>query len=139
MTKVHCHPERTGEGSGFGRLSQILRGVPLSMTVWVLLVLSSTAFAQTHPTTQPTPHKAAVVVLEGPIDDYSRDMLFKRFADARAVGADTIILRIDTYGGLVTAGLDISRFIKAQSDLHTIAFVHGKAISAGAMIAMACD
>ena len=47
--------------------------------------------------------------------------------------------RIDTYGGIVTSGLDISRFIKQQTDVHTIAFVHNKAISAGAMIAMACD
>jgi membrane-bound serine protease (ClpP class) len=106
----------------------------------VLALVASAAFAQTQPaTTQPAHHKAAVVVLEGQIDDYTRDTLFKRFADARASGADTVILSIDTYGGLVTAGLDISSFIKQQKDLHTIAFVHNKAISAGAMIAMACD
>src|SRR5581483_7562427 len=106
----------------------------------LVMIASPVAVAQTQPATAPsTPHKAAVVVLQGPIDDYSRDMLFKRFADARAVGADTVILRIDTYGGMVTAGLDISRFIKQQNDIHTIAFVHNKAISAGAMIAMACN
>jgi len=114
------------------------------MTILAIALLltwhATLAFAQTQPaTTQSAPHKAAVVVLQGEIDDYNRDEMFKRFADARAIGADTVILRIDTYGGMVTAGLDMSRFIKAQSDLHTIAFVHGKAISAGAMIAMACD
>src|SRR5579862_3460814 len=104
------------------------------------IVFALAASAQTQPaTTQPTAHKAAVVVLQGEIDDYNRDQLMKRFADARAIGADTVILRIDTYGGMVTAGLDISRFIKSQTDLHTIAFVHGKAISAGAMIAMSCN
>src|SRR5256885_14040782 len=69
---------------------------------------------------------AAVVVLQGTIDEFNRDQLFKRFAEARAAGATTAILRIDTYGGLVTAGLDISRFIKRQTDLHTIAFVDDK-------------
>ena len=50
-----------------------------------------------------------------------------------------MILQINTYGGLVTAALDISRFIKRQDDLHTIAFVDDKAISAGAMISLACN
>ena len=104
-----------------------------------MLFVGGLAFAQTQPTAPTQSHKAAVVVLQGEIDDYSRDTLMRRFANARAVGADTIILQIDTYGGLVTAGLDISRFIKQQSDLHTIAFIHNKAISAGAMISMACD
>src|SRR6266550_1881295 len=95
------------------------------------VLLSRISFAQSAPaSTQPTP--AAVVVLKGEIDDFNRDELFKRFATARASGARTVILKIDTYGGLVSAGLDISRFIKQQDDLHTIAFVHNKAISAGA-------
>jgi membrane-bound serine protease (ClpP class) len=84
---------------------------------------------------------AAVVRLEGTIDNYNRDHFCKRFNKARATGAKTIIVDLDTYGGLVTAGLDISRFLKNQSDVRTIAFVgsNSKAISAGAMIAIACD
>ena len=35
--------------------------------------------------------------------------------------------------------VEISGFIKRQTDIHTIAFVKDKAISAGAMIAVACD
>ena len=50
-----------------------------------------------------------------------------------------VILNIDTYGGLLTSGLEISRFIKRQDDLHTVAYIRDKAISAGSMIAMACD
>jgi membrane-bound serine protease (ClpP class) len=82
---------------------------------------------------------AAVVGLSGEIDDYNRDSFFKRFRTAKSIGAKTIIVEIDTWGGLVTAGLDISRFLKSQNDVHTIAFVNDRAISAGAMIAMACD
>src|SRR5687767_9559812 len=82
---------------------------------------------------------AVVITVDGTVNDYTRDRPFRRFAKARKLGATTVILRIDTYGGLVTAGLDISRFLKRQDDLRVIAFVDDKAISAGAMIALACD
>ena len=94
-----------------------------------------------EPSTAQTSIPAAVVKLEGTIDNYNRDHFFKRFNKAKATGATTIVVDLDTYGGLVTAGLDISRFLKSQSDVRTIAFVgsNSKAISAGAMIAIACD
>ncbi|MGH7214851.1 MAG: NfeD family protein [Tepidisphaeraceae bacterium] len=94
--------------------------------------------ATTAPATQPS-GQAVVVVMEGDVDNYSRDTTFKRFEEARRLGAKTVILQINTYGGLVTAGLDMSRFLRQQDDLHVVAFVHHKAISAGAMIALACD
>ena len=91
-----------------------------------------------EPTTAPkTP--AAVVSISGEINDFSRDSFIRRFNEAKADGAKTVIVRIDTYGGLVTAGLDLSRFLKSQNAIHTIAFVNDKAISAGAMLDMACD
>jgi membrane-bound serine protease (ClpP class) len=83
--------------------------------------------------------RAVIVQIQGQIDDYNRDMLFRRFEEARKLGAKVVILNVDSYGGLLTSGLEISRFIKRQDDLHTIAFVQDKAVSAGAMIAMACD
>lgn len=83
--------------------------------------------------------RAVVIDLDGQVDNYMRDQIFRRFAQARQMGAQTIILRIDTYGGLVTAGLEISQFLKSQDDLHIIAYVPSKAISAGVMIALAAD
>ncbi len=83
--------------------------------------------------------KTVVITLAGEIDDYNRDQLFRRFDDAKKLGAKVVILNIDTYGGLLTSGLEISRFVKRQEDLHVVAYVKDKAISAGAMIAMACD
>jgi membrane-bound serine protease (ClpP class) len=81
---------------------------------------------------------AAVVTLRGEVDDYTRDSLFRQFAAARKAGATTIILDLDTPGGLVTSGLDITRFIRGQNDLTVIAYVE-KAYSAGAMIAVSCN
>jgi len=82
---------------------------------------------------------AAVIRLSGRIDNYNRDQLRRHFERARAAGAKTIILEIDTDGGMVLSGLDISRFLKNQTDLHIIAFVNARALSAGAMIALACN
>src|SRR5688572_9450213 len=91
---------------------------------------ASTASSTTQPvevqpaTTQSSPNRsAAVVQLHGDIDDTNRDALYRRFRQARKLGADTIILDINTYGGLVTSGLDISRFLKQQDDVHVIAYV----------------
>ena len=82
--------------------------------------------------------KAVVVEADGEVDNFMRDSIKSRFETAKQLGAEVVILKLDTYGGLVTAGLDISRFIK-QYDVYTICFVDDKAISAGAMIALACD
>jgi len=120
------------------------------LSSWLLLAgmclaaVCSSAMAADSPATAPATRPAAVgpaavIRLSGMVDDYNRDQLRIRFDRARAAGAKTIILELDTYGGLVTSGLDISRFLKNQTDLHVIAFVNSKAISAGAMIAMACD
>jgi membrane-bound serine protease (ClpP class) len=92
----------------------------------------------TAPTTARS-SKAVVITIDGQIDDYTHGVLTRRFEKARALNADTVILQIDTYGGLVTSALEMSRFLKRQSDLHVIAFVNHKAFSAGAMIALACD
>lgn len=103
----------------------------------LLMLAARAAPPSTAPVIDPQP--AAVVGLSGEIDDYNRDSFFRRFNQAKAQGAKTVIVEIDTWGGLVTAGLDISRFLKGQNDVHTIAFVNDRAVSAGAMIAMACD
>ena len=105
----------------------------------VLVAASFPALGQASAATGPASHDAVVITVEGPINDYTKQRLFSRFDKARALGAGTVVLRIDSYGGLVTAGLDISRFLKRQDGLHVIAFVDDKAISAGAMIALAAD
>jgi membrane-bound serine protease (ClpP class) len=102
--------------------------------------LSVPASSGTAPTTTYSANpRAAVIVLDGMIDDFAKNLIEKRVAEARQLGVGTVILQIDTYGGLVTSGLDISRFLKRLDDLRVIALVDEKAISAGAMIALACD
>ncbi len=83
--------------------------------------------------------RAVVVEADGEVDNFMRDSIKSRINTARSLGAEVIILKLDTYGGLVTAGLEISQFIKQQDDLYILCYVDDKAISAGAMIALACD
>lgn len=115
-------------------------GHRLLITALCLLLAPVWGFAQsTQPTTAPARERTVVIPVSDMIDDYNRDFIKKRFDMAREMGATTVILKIDSYGGLVTSALDISRFIKQQTDLHTIAYVHQKAISAASMIAIACN
>ncbi len=110
----------------------------LGMSIWAWSI--PPARAAEGPTTNPSAEqKTVVITLAGEIDDYNRDALMRRFDEAKKLGAKVVILNVDTYGGLLTSGLEISRFIKRQEDLHVVAYVRDKAISAGAMIAMACD
>jgi membrane-bound serine protease (ClpP class) len=101
-----------------------------------IIVPAAARAAPPPPATQPAP--AAIVSMVGEVNDYTRDSLKKQFAKARAAGAKTVIVHVDTFGGLVTSALEIATFIRNQTDLHTIAYVD-KAISAGSMISVACD
>jgi membrane-bound serine protease (ClpP class) len=116
-----------------------------------LLATTLSPAAQQAPASQPAKQVAtigrsalpsgpvAVIELAGQIDDYNAGRLFTRVDRARRSGAKIIILQIDTYGGQVGAAMNISRFIKNQTDLYFVGFINSKAISAGAMIAMACQ
>jgi membrane-bound serine protease (ClpP class) len=103
----------------------------LTLLIFAFLLAPAVAHAGTPP--------AVVISLHGEVDDFTRDALERKFAQARALGAKTVILDMDTPGGLVTAGLDISLFLRRQNDLHVIAYISNKAYSAGAMIAVACN
>ena len=116
----------------------------LILTCVVLASIVAPARGAAPPATQagpppvavPTP--AAVVSLVGEVNDYTRDSLKRQFKRARAAGAKTVIIHVDTWGGLVTSALEMAEFVRGQSDLHTIAYVD-KAISAGSMVSVACD
>src|SRR4051812_16576132 len=109
----------------------------LAACVLIGMLALRPAFAQT--TVPATSHKAVVIAIDGKIDETTVRDVEKRFAQARQLGADTVILRLDTPGGLAIAGLDISRFLKQQDDLHVIAYVRRMALSAGIMVGMAAD
>lgn len=118
-------------------------------TIACFLLIAAAAIAQpsfespsTQPTAEPTTRRASsnavVITLEGTVNDFNQQMLSKRLDQARTQ-ADTIILKINTWGGSALSAIEISQLLKRQENVHIIAFVEQKAISAGALIALACD
>ena len=107
-------------------------------TLWLGLTVHA------EPTTSPasaTPaaQSAAIVPLTGQIDDYSQKDFIHRFDQAKRLGAKVIIVDIDSPGGLVTSSMELSRYLKRQDGIRTVAFVREKAYSGAAMVAVACN
>jgi membrane-bound serine protease (ClpP class) len=97
----------------------------------------ATALAEA-PATQPSRYtKLAILPIDRDINDVTLESLKRRIAEAQEQGADLIVFEMDTPGGMVTSMLGISDAIKVIPQ-HTVAWIHTKAYSAGAIIALAC-
>ncbi|MCC6682007.1 MAG: hypothetical protein IT445_13990 [Phycisphaeraceae bacterium] len=86
----------------------------------------------------PAGAKVAIIPIEDMIYDFTLASLQRRIERALDGGATVIVLELDTYGGEVTAAIEISKYIKSLN-VPVIAWVNDKAYSAGTMIAAACD
>ena len=72
------------------------------------------------------------------VDQVQAEFIIEAIERAEEEGYDRIILKIDTYGGVVMSARDIAERL-IRSRLPTTAYVETKAISAGIFIAWACD
>ena len=79
-----------------------------------------------------------VVRIEGVIDLGLAPFLSRTVAEAKQAGAAAVLLEINTFGGRVDAAVAM-RDTLLHSPVRTIAFVNQRAISAGALIALACE
>jgi len=79
-----------------------------------------------------------VVSIDRDIGKGLREYIKRAIQHAEKKNADAIIFDIKTYGGAVDAAEDIVDIV-SQTYIPTIAYVNPKAISAGAMISIACD
>jgi membrane-bound serine protease (ClpP class) len=84
----------------------------------------------------PAPHAYAISI-KGTIDLGLAPFLSRIIREAHASGATAVLLDIDTFGGRVDAAVAM-RDALLNSPVRTIAFVNQRAISAGALIALAC-
>ncbi len=75
----------------------------------------------------------------GMVDPWLSYFVRRNVEAAREANASALIFAIKTYGGRVDSAIEISDTIMACKDIPTIAYVDGRAISAGALIAFACD
>jgi membrane-bound serine protease (ClpP class) len=79
-----------------------------------------------------------VIAIEGMIDLGLAPFLARTIREAQAAGAAAVMLDINTFGGRVDAAVAM-RDSLVNAPVRTIAFVNQRAISAGALIALACD
>jgi membrane-bound serine protease (ClpP class) len=79
-----------------------------------------------------------VATIEGEIDLGLAPHAARVLDEAERAGADAVVFRIDTFGGRVDAAVSI-RDALLRSPLRSVAFVNQRAISAGALIALAAQ
>ncbi len=82
--------------------------------------------------------KFYVIDIKQEINAASARILTIGLEKANKASADFIIVRLNTYGGAVDAA-DSMRNALLNSKIPTIAFINNQAVSAGALISIACD
>lgn len=133
----------------------IFKLLRVSCLVVMLVVLAISTFAAppaptgtASPTPTPGPvspgggmisPNVAIITISGPIDRITLSSVQRRIAAAEAANADAIVFDIDTPGGELMATRAICSAIKKTTVKRTIAWVNPDAISAGAIISLACQ
>lgn len=86
-------------------------------------------------------HKAVVIVCADMVDDGLYESIKRRTEIALAEGATYIIYQIDTFGGALHSAISIWDYFmhEVAPKAHTVAYIPTKAISAGALISVACN
>jgi len=79
-----------------------------------------------------------VIPVKGEISAATQRTLKKGLEEARTAKADFVIIHINTYGGAVDAA-DSMRSALLRYEIPTAAFIDNQAVSAGALISIACD
>lgn len=75
---------------------------------------------------------------DGPINRDTAKSFVRRLELVERGGADAFVVEIDTPGGEINAVLDICHAIKSSSIKNSVAWINTRAISGGAIIALAC-
>ena len=84
--------------------------------------------------------KAFVIEIREEIGIKTYDAVRRKVRRCKGAGAEIVIIDMDTPGGQVGAAIDIARMLMTElSDRYTVCYVRMNALSAGAMIALACD
>lgn len=82
--------------------------------------------------------RAFIIKIEGPITEAHAKAVQRRMESAVRRRAETIIFELNTPGGELWSSMDLADEIFSLDDVHTVAYIHDQAYSAGTMIALAC-
>ncbi len=101
--------------------------------VIVLLALLAVAASSAH-----AANRAWVLTVEGEIGRGTVSYLRSGLADAEEAGAELVVVRLATPGGLLDSAF-AARDLLLSAETPTVAFVDREALSAGALVALACE
>ncbi|MBU0596164.1 hypothetical protein KJ567_05730, partial [Candidatus Bipolaricaulota bacterium] len=82
--------------------------------------------------------EAWVLTIDGEIGPGTVTYLHRGIAEAAGAEASVIVLALTTPGGLLDSAVEARRLL-IDAPLPTVAFVDGEALSAGALLAVACE
>ena len=113
-------------------------GIPILLPVLILVVIAAiignnTIFGET------SGQKVYVIPVSGDVEPGMAAFIKRAFRDAAQHPEGLFVLEMDTFGGRVDSALQIVDTLLKDPGGKTIAFVKNKAISAGALIALACN
>jgi membrane-bound serine protease (ClpP class) len=149
-------PESTNKSSMPNRFARQLKSIchRLAGAVSALglsIILGTSVASTTQPSQSPSgvaaavpafrqANNVAILTVDGIIDNVTLWSLERRMKQARQSGADAVVIEINTFGGEMTATLDICNLLKDRGDTpaNVVAWVNPNAYSAGAIMALAC-
>jgi membrane-bound serine protease (ClpP class) len=82
---------------------------------------------------------ACLIRLQGIINEAYAEAILRKIDKVRELGAKTVILEMDTFGGEVVSSMRFADTISRQDDLRIVTYINPYAFSAGTMVALACD
>jgi membrane-bound serine protease (ClpP class) len=122
-------------------MKHALRKIAIVLPCLLLLLGAVMAEEFSNAPAQTPGAKAAVIICERMIDDGLYKSIQRRTQTALDQEVEYLIYEINTFGGELKAAYNISEYFLHEVNLkaHTVAYVSLKAISAGALISVACE
>lgn len=113
----------------------------IAISAWVLILVARPAFGAPVPeNAKPQEFKHPVRIrLEGIITGLTHEYMKRQIEKVRELGADLIIVDIDSPGGDAQASLDIAQDLARIDWAKTVAYIDHQAMSGGAFVALGCE
>ncbi len=88
---------------------------------------------------EPACQKGVLIELRGIVSPRMEKYLERKLERARSLGADLVVLDIDSPGGYLDSSLNIAARLRDLHWAHTVAYVPREALSGAAILSLGCD
>lgn len=88
---------------------------------------------------RPVRHLGVLIRFEGTITPLNEHYLYRKLEVARGMGADLVVIEIDSPGGMLDPSLKIAAHLRDIQWARTVAYIPREALSGGAIVALGCD